>query len=793
MILNPFAHRQRLSLLLLGASIAALHAGAASAQTGPEEAASPNEENAIIVTAAKIGRGESRAVAVLGRDDIDSRPMGADITQSLNKVPGLQVTTGDARGGSFSFEFAMRGLNKEQVGFTLDGIPTGDARFNGGSPPQRFIESSTIRQITVSQSAGDLGAPSRFALGGFVDFVTDDPADRPSAVVEAGYGSDDFWRGFFRIDSGEIAPGLTAYASYSRQENDVWAGPDNRHSRREHAELKLVKRFDDGSFIKGRFSWNDQQDNDFNIISLAEFRADKRSDRATDVLSGIPAIDVNYGGALGGTRQDMIAYLNMGWQAGEKILLTLNPYYQTLRGESYRYQDRARALTGGDPYAVSGYAENGGAIRPALVTTRDSNALGGPADMRITPRDRDRYGATAELKLDGLLPHNRIRIGGWWEGGDSTEERRFYRLIDSATSLSYDRTRLNHVEYQRWASIETTMLYAQDSLDLVPGLLRIDAGLNWLTIRYKVKSPLEYAARLSFSQHSDINPKLGFTLTPARRIEIYGGYAKNFAGIPEDAFLGSTAVISPDTLDPIQSENFDIGIRYTTHHLAFSAQAYSVDLKNNIGIVPNDPTVTDPDEIIRGNVATRAANILGQRTRGIELTGIGDLGLLDFYASYSYQDARHDDPAIGSADRARLAAVGVIGGARVRNIPRHSAYGEIGLKPVDGLRVQANARYVGRRVGGHIIANGSYDEIGTETIPSYTVISAGASYALKDTGPFSGLTLQLNVDNLFDKTYIGSVSSSTATQPEYSLPAITLDRYFLGAPRTYTVSLRAKF
>ena len=169
------------SRFLLGAALIALTASQVQAQDGARPLAK-TEGDDIVVTATRVGAGESRAVLVLGRDDIDTRPFGADITQSLNRIPGVQATTGDSRGGSFSFEFAMRGLNKEQVGFTLDGIPTGDARFNGGSPPQRFIEPSNISRIIVSQSAGDLGAPSRFALGGFVDFVTDDPSLRPAAA-----------------------------------------------------------------------------------------------------------------------------------------------------------------------------------------------------------------------------------------------------------------------------------------------------------------------------------------------------------------------------------------------------------------------------------------------------------------------------------------------------------------------------------------------------------------------------------------------------------------------------------
>jgi len=60
------------------------------------------------------------------------------------------------------------------------------------------------------------------------------------------------------------------------------------------------------------------------------------------------------------------------------------------------------------------------------------------------------------------------------------------------------------------------------------------------------------------------------------------------------------------------------------------------------------------------------------------------------------------------------------------------------------------------------------------------------------------LRFQFNVDNLFAKEYIGAVSGSTATQPEFGYTAATpngrtLDRYFVGAPRTYTVSVRARF
>ena len=761
----------------------------------PEESSA--ESSDIVVTGERIGAGNLRAAAVLGVEDIQERPLGADITQSLAKVPGLQVSSGDARGGSFSFELYLRGLNKEQVGLTLDGIPTGDARFNGGSPPQRFIESSNVARINVSQSAGDIGAPSRFALGGFVDFITADPRADLGATVEAGIGSDNFYRGYARIDSGEILPGLTSYISYSHQQNDIWAGPDNRRSRKDHVEFKAVKDLADGGYIKLRAAYNDQTDNDFNIITLGEFRAAPRNDRALDALTGIPARDIDFGGALGGSRKDFLAYVNTKFFLTEDLTFSVNPYYQQLRGESFRYQDRQRRLSGGDPRAVTGYNALGGATRPTLVTTRNSNVVGGPADMRITPRDADRLGLTGELRFKDILPGNTVRIGGWWENAKASETRNFYPILNSAQSIAINRTDLAYVEYDRASTIETGMLYAQDQVEIIPDLVRLDAGVTWFSVIYRAQSPLEYRNLVRFSQRSGFNPKVGIGFKPATGLELFAGYAQNFAGIPEDAFLGSNSAINPGDLTPIETENMDAGIRYTRGPLALSVQGYYTRLKNNIGTVPISIAGVDPQEIIRGNVTTRAANIAGTKSKGIEATAILDYDWGNFYLAYSYQDARHDNPPAGSAERAELASVGIIGGARVRDIPRHSLFGQIALKPVEGASIQFSGRYVGSRVGGHLIQPTTNAERGMETLPAYEVFGVNANYDFGDSGPFKELRFQVNVDNVFDRKYIGAVSSSTATLPDFGLAGTgtvpTLDRYFIGAPRTITASLRARF
>ncbi|WP_339561362.1 hypothetical protein, partial [Pseudomonas sp. EA_65y_Pfl1_P113] len=163
----------------------------------------------------------------------------------------------------------------------------------------------------------------------------------------------------------------------------------------------------------------------------------------------------------------------------EHVTLAINPYYQTLDGYSLSYQNRHRQLVGADPYAVLGYTASGGAVRPALATTSNPNVVGGPADMRVTPRKRERYGSTAELTIADLVPRNSVRIGGWFDGGTSSEERDFYPIIPSTTQLAWKGGLPSYVLYNRSTSITTLEFYGQDSFQLVPGVLRLDAGVTW--------------------------------------------------------------------------------------------------------------------------------------------------------------------------------------------------------------------------------------------------------------------------------------------------------------------------
>ena len=85
-----------------------------------------------------------------------------------------------------------------------------------------------------------------------------------------------------------------------------------------------------------------------------------------------------------------------------------------------------------------------------------------------------------------------------------------------------------------------------------------------------------------------------------------------------------------------------------------------------------------------------------------------------------------------------------------------------------------------------------------EEIDGYWLLGFVGALELDALPGLDRLRLQLNVDNLLDETFINSVTGSTSSLPEFGVigglsAATALDRYFIGYPRTVTLSVTAAF
>ena len=755
------------------------------------------EEVVVLGLKERYGSGLSRAEFVLGAEDIEQRPMGAEITQSLIKIPGIQISTGDSRGGSFSMEMYLRGLNDQQIGMSVDGIPAGDSRFNGGSPPNRYLDSNNVGVIQVSQSSGEIGSPSNSALGGFINFGTLDPMDEFATEFGVGLGNYDYQQFYFKVNTGEILGGITSYWSFSDQSNDIWTGPKSRSKSRQHFDVKLLKEFESGSSVSYRLSYNDLDDNDFGIVSLGDYENNPTSDTVNDEFAGDPDVDggfTGYGGALGGLREDLMTYFNMDFVLSDSIWLSINPYYHELDGESFAYQTDSTTTVSGDPRDQDTIEEEYDA---------DGTRV---ADMRVTPRDRKRYGFTSEITFDDVFGFNDIRIGLWVEDDKTNEDRNYYRVTDTRAGIEYSKNALGYIQYERTLDTSTLYYYFQDKMSFLDDRLLLDIGATVHDVEYSWKSPIEFSGTNKVSADSDpVDWKLGGLFRFTDSVEMFAGYSQNFGGIFEDAFLGTSDAIDTRTLKPETSENIDIGLRYVTDSAAISVQYYKIDFKNRLTTVPSNVDPDDIDDVINGNSSTQLVNQGGVNSSGIEITGSLIRGDFTLYGTYTNQKSEwaDDDPSQG-----------IIKGARVHDIPENSFFGEIQWSPNDQFTAAINAKSVSDRLGGNIFVPGfcnpffCFDENGEgvnggdflrhENIDGYWLVGVVASYNLPPMGRLNKFRVQLNIDNLFDEEYIASVTGATTSLPEFGLiggltAESALDRYFIGSPRTVTLSLSAEF
>ena len=87
-------------------------------------------------------------------------------------------------------------------------------------------------------------------------------------------------------------------------------------------------------------------------------------------------------------------------------------------------------------------------------------------------------------------------------------------------------------------------------------------------------------------------------------------------------------------------------------------------------------------------------------------------------------------------------------------------------------------------------------DVNDEKVPAYTVVDFDLNFDIEEMGGPAGVSVQLNINNLFDEDYLGSISSRTnAFNVVSNGSTITgsAPTYQPGAPRTTMISLRKSF
>lgn len=263
--------------------------------------------------------------------------------------------------------------------------------------------------------------------------------------------------------------------------------------------------------------------------------------------------------------------------------------------------------------------------------------------------------------------------------------------------------------------------YAQDSLYLTDEWIAVAA------MRYMYFT--EYAGKgRPFNVNTDSSdskwvPKFGLVYKATPQISYYGNVARSV--VPQYSIANYIGSLPPET-----STAYELGAKFDLFNGITSTIAlFNIDKRN----------VLYNEQIGDETYARTAGKV---RSRGVEMDISGALtDKINLIASYGYTDAKIlDDPDYA--------------GKPLVNVPRHTGslfltYDVGNIIGGNDLTIGGGARGVSKRSG---TSGADY------YLPGYVVADAFAAYRIQAAHP---VTLQVNLKNLFDKTYYTSSIGTT--------------------------------
>ena len=784
-----------LRVLLLSASILG---GASSALA--QEADKVSEVETVVVTGKRlseasvaIGTDHATATVSITREALLSAPAGITGLKMLESLPGFNVQANDALGMyEFGNSVSVRAFNFQQIGFLLDNIPMGRSDQFGGSPIYRYVDNENLLRVTASAGAGDVALPSYASLGPIVDYFTQAPSKEAGGAISGTLGSDDLRRTFLRLEMGEHG-GLSGYVSGSWIKGDLWRGPGTID--RKHYEGKLKYALPNGGDISFQTVHNDYFDYDSPSITLAQYNGTAgdvfgRKGRyfaylgavplsvpfgtplsiptgsLPEATAGVPYSNANYAQYYKfaiNKRKDHLYGLTLNTPITDAIDLTTTAYYEDKGGYGVSPEAYATSLSSynAEKNIVAGlYAPRG-------------------IQYGLSGIDGIRQGVTA--KVAWHLGFNKIEAGVWLENDDYHRTQNRYNVENGhpdGKPLFNERV---HAQRDYKSLRETQQFFLKDTLTLLEAKLKLELGFKATDIDYKIagyRNPADYIASrhpiLKANWKDSFLPQVGAVYSLTGRDQIFASYSENMAlprGADDIFSAASPTVAAPE---PETSTNWEIG--YRANHRTFNASivAYQTEFKNRL------QAFATPVPGGGGVIETFYQNVGAVKAKGVEFSGQWKpevfAGKAYFNANVSYNSAKFQDDILNYRASTTAAPITLaIAGKKVPDFPDWVFQGGVTVEPFDGLLMNISARHLESRFTNFV---------NSEKVGGYTIVNAyvdiGDGFSA---GPFSQVKARVNIDNLFDKNYLGTISTTVNTPASFR-PA---------PPRTVQFTISADF
>lgn len=779
---------------------------------------------------------------IISQAYISARPAGANALSDLNLLPGVNFTNDDPYGMSGGGgHFVVRGMtgSSATVGEMVDGVPLNDAG-NYAIYAGELVDPEVISNVNLITGSTDVDSPTSSNLAGSVNINTLTPTKDFGGFVSASGGSLNYLRVAGLINTGEFGPfGTRAWIEGSDQHNNKYTGVGR--DKKWQVNFKVYQDLNhDGDFIALAGFYDKQVADLYDGVDFASTGVTSGSNYHPPATNGY-----NFHGLL--TNPWNFDYTNSYVQPGStssnanfqgvhenptltgnlrgesrftllpNLHLTVDPSYQWVLANG----GGSTVIKGADPRLIGSGLTTSKSNLPTcysatgVVTGIDldgaTNASGAPVctdSVRLlspSNTQTNRYTVNTSL-IWNITPqhliqfayaydHANVRQTGEYEllNADGTAPSLFGGLQGYGTpiiaadgSIFEKRNRFTQAELNQ-VSLEYIGRFLDDRLRLDIGARdpMFSRDLNqycytnpptnvYCTTSAAVATANGYkvAPFAIHTTYSKVLPNLGFTWNFDGSNSVFFDYTQALnAPVNDDlyaiAVIGSgstTSAVGRDTVQPETSTTYELGYRYQRPNLKATVDIYKIDDNNHIVSSYNQATQDTIDQ----NVGT-------VQFYGVEgLVGASPIANLNLIASFAYNHSRDLD-----------------------NIPYSSSFiiQTKGKQAVDApeltFSARAEYRYQDFLFGleGKWVDKRYVTYVNDLSVPSYVTVDADVRWQLDWIR--KGTFLQLNVLNLFDEKYLGSinpVASNNGSSPDYT------ETYAIqGPPRTVQVTLRAAF
>ena len=714
---------------------------------------------AVAIVATPSGRGETRGANAVGKLDLAERAAGTSALKVIEKLPGVNVQSSDPWGAyEWANRVTIRGFQTQQIGQTFDGLPLGDMSYGNfnGLGVGRAVDAENLTGAGVAQGSGAIGTASANNLGGVIEYASDAPRGMRAFTLRQTVGAANTYRTTGRYDTGLMsagANGISSYLSFTRQDNDKWKGggapasPENSgllgrrglfregQTWQEQVNAKSVA-FMGQHKLTGFYSFSNRSEADYVDFSLARWNQSGRSwdefsqwSDAKRFATTSGQEDEAYWQSSLGARRDHLAYVRGEIALGDVATLTVQPYLHRNKG-------------------------NGDWTAPSYGASWSPD----PLYFRQTQYTGARSGTTA--KLATTIAGNALEAGLWYEGNTTTIRRPAWRLVDWQAGPAVNFGNVIRLNFDRTGDITTTMGYVQNTNLLFDERLKLTYGAKYLNVDAAFHSngntlnapAFGDPARPDFQVASkgSFLPQAGAVLSVNRTEQLFVNYSENVNQYPLSP-QGGIYNLSPAGFDyfkantkPERATSVDVGVRTKRDEIEASLSTYYINYRNRLVGIANCQ--------LTAFCASVFANVGTVTTMGLEGLLVWQLApSLSWNTSASYNSSKINDnyttgtakgtSTIPAKDKDAVDAPRMIANSAVRYSDAHWI-GTAGVRHVD-------KRY--------------FTILNDLSVPAYTVADAGLGYRVRNVGRARELTVQLNLNNIFDASYIGPIGTGGFT------------------------------